>query len=123
MDVAEKRALELSPAEAFSCFSPAVYIAWVMVPRSYAWMNVDHFPVYTQTRYYAQWLGVLKYAHEYEDIDDLDSDHSKLMLLTLRRLGVNPALLCRLDFVFEEVGRCNCSSFPNYPCQSFRNWR
>jgi hypothetical protein len=31
MDVAERRALELSPAEAFGCFSPAVYIAWVIV--------------------------------------------------------------------------------------------
>jgi hypothetical protein len=67
MDVAEKIALELSPAEAFTCFSPVVYIAWVMVPRSYAWTNVDNFPVYTQTRYYAQWLGVYEPMGGYRD--------------------------------------------------------
>jgi hypothetical protein len=31
MDLSEKRAMQLSPAEAFGFFSPAVYIAWVMV--------------------------------------------------------------------------------------------
>jgi len=117
MDVAQRTAIELSPAEAFGCCSPAVYIAW--------------------TRYHAQWVDILKYAHTFESpilveharhqIYGLQPDSesgawSACVAETLRRLGVNVASLLDLDFTFEETRRslesCGCG------CEdSFSNWR
>jgi len=89
MDVCELRAIELSPTEAFGCFSPAVYIAW--------------------TRYYAQWLDILKYAHEFknpagiEPVSSHDVHHVRAWLEMLHRLGGSPASLKNLNHVFEPV--------------------
>ena len=126
MDVAVRRAMELSTEEALACFPPAIYIAWVRALKPFASSQGDpDKDSALKTRYYARWLDVLKFASSYGDVEQLAHhnphlNHGYHILKTLRRIGEGPASLVNLDFVFEPVDH-NMTICAN--CISFRGWR
>lgn len=72
MDVAQTRAVGLSPTEALGVFSTEWYIAW--------------------TQYYAQWLDVLQFALTYKKVQTMPNhwDHAWRIAEILRLLGEDP---------------------------------
>jgi hypothetical protein len=61
----------------------------------------------TQTWYYAQWVSVLTDAQKFVDVEKMHCTYCKAnafgVLMILHWLGVNPAYLCNLDFVFQQI--------------------
>ncbi|KZP11907.1 hypothetical protein FIBSPDRAFT_1050434 [Athelia psychrophila] len=80
MTLAQGRALELSPADAFKYFPPAVYIAF--------------------TRYHAQWTEMVKYASVCFQDEPPCPSHEGCVLGFYQRLNANPASLLDLDALF-----------------------
>ncbi|KZP11905.1 hypothetical protein FIBSPDRAFT_799729 [Athelia psychrophila] len=109
VDLAQRRALQLSPAQAFDCMSPAVYIAW--------------------TRFYAQWInaGQLAAGLQLKRLEIApytpgnpcsNGTHASLTVILLAHLAVGPVSLLDIDALFEPLIKA-----ANHTCCAPESWK